>query len=119
LVRYAPFLAKRAAVQSSTILHILAVMNIVAGVTPLVTPALLAHLGHRVTLVGCVLCMAMFELMLGLSSAIEIFVPAVIGVGVCKGILDPTVAATYRLVASDEKARSSLNGTLEACLQQR
>ena len=58
LFPYAPFLAERAGVPTSSVLHVLAAMNILAGLTPLATPALLGRTRHRNLLISCVLCMA-------------------------------------------------------------
>jgi MFS family permease len=112
---YASFLADGAGVSTTAMLNALAVMNIFgSGIVPLLTPYLLSCCGHRWLIIAVVLCMAAAQVVLGSMSAFEAFVPAVIVVGCCKGIMDPAVNATYQLIAPHSaQSRASLNAVVE------
>ena len=108
LFLYVAFEADAAGVSDQRILTVLAAMNLISGISPLLTPLFLVLLNHVQLIWLTIFLTSSAQLSMGLSTSFSVFVPAASAIGFGRGVFDPVVSSLYAsALPAEERAKVS------------
>lgn len=110
LFLYVAFEADAAGVSDQRILTVLAAMNLISGISPLLTPLFLVLLNHVQLIWLTIFLSSSAQLSMDLSTSFSVFVPAASAsaIGFGRGLFDPVVSSLYAsALPAEERAKVS------------